>query len=112
MKRYFIAALALMLSLGLGAQNMYDAYRFSATDYLGTARVLGLGGAVTAVGSDLGSISYNPAASAVARYSQFSISPALSSSLVNTSFILDPSFPMRLECFTALHFNVVLFHLL
>ncbi len=91
MKRYFIAALALMLSLGLGAQNMYDAYRFSATDYLGTARVLGLGGAVTAVGSDLGSISYNPAASAVARYSQFSISPALSSSLVNTSFILDPS---------------------
>ncbi|MGN1226231.1 MAG: hypothetical protein ACI4TL_03240, partial [Candidatus Cryptobacteroides sp.] len=91
MKRYIIAALALFASLGLGAQNMYDAYRYSATDYLGTARVLGLGGAVTAVGSDLGTISYNPAGSAVARYSQFSFSPSLSTSVVNSAFVLDPS---------------------
>ena len=89
--RYGIALLALFVSLSAGAQNMYDAYRYSATDYLGSARVLGLGGAVTAVGSDLGSISYNPAASAVAKYSQFSFSPSFSTSLVNTSFILDPS---------------------
>ncbi|MGM9787384.1 MAG: hypothetical protein ACI3ZF_00575 [Candidatus Cryptobacteroides sp.] len=91
MKRYIIAALALFASLGLGAQNMYDAYRYSATDYLGTARVVGLGGAVTAVGSDLGTISYNPAGSAVARYSQFSFSPSLSTSMVNSAFVLDPS---------------------
>ena len=55
MKRYIVSGLLVLSSLGLSAQSMYDAYTFGATDYLGTARVVGLGGAVGAVGSDLGS---------------------------------------------------------
>lgn len=91
MKRYILVALSLMSVVGLNAQSMYDAYTFSATDYLGTARVVGLGGAVGALGSDIGTIGVNPAGSAVASYSQFVISPSISSSRTRTSYALDPN---------------------
>ncbi len=91
MKKYIFSALASLLSIGLCAQTMTDAYTFGETDYLGTARVVGLGGAVGALGSDLGTITVNPAGSAVAGYSQLVISPSLSTSIVNTSYALDPS---------------------
>ena len=91
MRKYIFSALALLSSIGLGAQSMMDAYTFGATEYLGTARVVGLGGAVGALGSDLGTVTVNPAGSAVAGYSQFVISPSLSTSLTNTTFSLDPT---------------------
>ncbi len=91
MKRYIGIALSLLVSSGLYAQSMGDAYTYSATEYLGSARVVGLGGAAGALGSDLGTISINPAGSAVAGYSQFVVSPLLSTSTVNTSYALDPS---------------------
>lgn len=91
MKRYIGIALFLLASSGLYAQSMGDAYTYSATEYLGSARVVGLGGAAGALGSDLGTISINPAGSAVAGYSQFVVSPLLSTSTVNTSYALDPS---------------------
>lgn len=91
MKRYIVSGLLVLSSLGLSAQSMYDAYTFGATDYLGTARVVGLGGAVGAVGSDLGTIGVNPAGSAVASYSQFVVSPSLSMSRTQTSYALDPA---------------------
>ena len=47
------------------AQNMYDAINISRNDYFGTARTVALGNAVTALGGDLGTISINPAGSAV-----------------------------------------------
>lgn len=59
------------------AQTAYDAFLFSETNYEGTARTLAMGNAFTALGGDLGSIGLNPAGSAVAKYSQFSITPAL-----------------------------------
>ena len=52
----------------LSAQNMYDAINLSRNEYLGTARSMALGNAVTAVGGDLGMIGINPAGSAVASY--------------------------------------------
>ncbi len=91
MKRYIAIALSLLASTGLYAQSMGDAYTYSATEYLGSARVVGLGGAAGALGSDLGTISINPAGSAVAGYSQFVVSPLLSISNVSTSYALDPS---------------------
>ena len=91
MKRYIGIALSLLVSSGLYSQSMGDAYTYSATEYLGSARVVGLGGAAGALGSDLGTISINPAGSAVAGYSQFVVSPLLSTSTVNTSYALDPS---------------------
>ena len=59
------------------AQSIYDAQRFSEREYEGTARSVAMGNAFTALGGDLGSIGINPAGSAVANYSQFTITPGL-----------------------------------
>lgn len=91
MKRSLLSIFFLTLGVCLSAQSMSDAYRFSDTDYIGTARSLGMGNAVNALGCDLGAIGINPAGSAVAGYSQFVISPGTSISLTDTRFSLDPS---------------------
>ena len=70
------------MALQAGAQGWTDALNFSDNDYLGTARSVGMGNAMTAVGGDLGSLTFNPAGSAVASYSQFTITPGLSFSTV------------------------------
>jgi len=59
------------------AQTMWDAYNFAQTTYYGTAKSVALGNAMTAVGGDLGSLTFNPAGSAVAPYSTFEITPAI-----------------------------------
>lgn len=64
---------------------MYDALKFSSTQYYGSARTVGMGNAVTAVGGDIGSITFNPAGSAVAGYSQISVTPVLSISSNRTT---------------------------
>lgn len=92
MKRILIAsALLVALAAPLGAQSLEDAYRFGGLDYTGTARSMALGGAMGAVGCDLGSIGINPAGSAVAGYSQFTITPSLSQALSRSSYALTPS---------------------
>ena len=78
MKRIVTVFLLVGLAFEAGAQTWYDAITFSENDYLGTARSVGMGNAMTAVGGDLGSITFNPAGSAVANYSQFTITPGLS----------------------------------
>lgn len=74
------------LCLGLSAQSMYDAYTFSSTNYVGTAYSAALSNAVTSIGGDLGTVGINPAGSAVAAYSQFSITPGLSISSTKSAF--------------------------
>lgn len=57
---------------------MYDALLFSQQNPYGTARSIGLGNAVTALGGDLGSVTINPAGSAIGNYSQFTLTPNVS----------------------------------
>ena len=75
------AALTILLTAASAvaavAQTAYDAFLFSDTNYEGSARTMAMGNAFTALGGDLGSIGMNPAGSAVAPYSQFSITPSL-----------------------------------
>lgn len=66
------------MAIAVSAQTVNDAYTFSQNDYFGTARTIALGNAVTAIGGDVGSIGINPAGSAVAGYSQVTISPGIS----------------------------------
>lgn len=80
-------ALILLLSaaaFSMEAQTIYDALRFSENHYEGTARSLAMGNAFTALGGDLGGITINPAGSAVAKYSQITVSPGVNVS-VNTA---------------------------
>ena len=81
MKKIFtsIASLMLIASLASG-QTMSDALTFSRNDFYGTARTMGMGNAVTAIGGDLGSISFNPAGGSVSAFSQFTFSSGWTSS--------------------------------
>ena len=78
MKKLAITLSLLGVVLSAGAQTMYDALKFSENNYFGTARTLAMGNAFTALGGDLGSININPAGSAVAGYSQFTLTPSIS----------------------------------
>lgn len=73
-----VLTLAFALTAFAGySQTIYDALLFSENNYEGTARSVAMGNAFTALGGDLGSVTINPAGSAVAKYSQISLTPAL-----------------------------------
>ncbi|WP_400192632.1 OmpP1/FadL family transporter [Hymenobacter sp. B81] len=59
------------------AQYETDALRFSRTQFGGTARTLGSGGANVAVGADLSNLVSNPAGLGLFQRSEFSFSPGL-----------------------------------
>lgn len=59
--KYIVAAGALLLSLPLCAQDIYKVESFSAEDLNGTARYVGMGGAMNALGADLSTMGSNPA---------------------------------------------------
>ena len=61
------AAMAAMLSGTLCAQTQYDAARLIDTDLNGTARFVGMGGAMGALGGDISTMSTNPAGIGVFR---------------------------------------------
>lgn len=87
MKRIIITILTVAaIGTAAMAQTMTDALTFSQNNYYGTARSMALGNAMTALGGDLGSIGINPAGSAVARYSQFAITPGFTFAGNNSAF--------------------------
>lgn len=96
MKKILAAALIAVSALSAQAQGMYDALTYADINYYGTARTIGMGNAVAAVGGDLGSVGINPAGSAVSSYSQFTITPNISIGSVMASYA-----PVALNDFTA-----------
>jgi hypothetical protein len=78
MKRISLTILAASTLLtGLFAQNVDDALRYSQVFYGGTARFMSMGGAFTALGGDLSTLSQNPAGIGVFRVSEMSVTPQL-----------------------------------
>ena len=78
MKKTAITILLALCTTGLFAQTAYDALMLSENSYEGTARSVAMGNAFTALGGDLGAVSINPAGSAMASYSQITLSPGIS----------------------------------
>lgn len=76
-KRASAFIFAVLVTAAANAQTAYDAWLFSENNYEGTARSVAMGNAFTALGGDLGGISINPAGSAVAGYSQVSLTPSV-----------------------------------
>ena len=83
-----------VLSLGvmqayaqLTPQYTFNALQLSSQYYDGTARSLAMGNAMTALGGDLGALSYNPAASGVYRYTEFTLTPSVYSASASTTFL-------------------------
>ena len=62
---------------GVKSQNVDDALRYSQIFYGGTARFMSMGGAFTALGGDISSISQNPAGIGVFRSSEITLTPQL-----------------------------------
>lgn len=78
MKNLIVSILSLLfISPFLTAQNLNDAIRYSMLDIGGTARTVGVGGAMGALGADFSVLSTNPAGAAVYRRSEFTFTPAL-----------------------------------
>ncbi|MFP4691123.1 MAG: OmpP1/FadL family transporter [Bacteroidales bacterium] len=84
--------LVIMLIIGLlaipfvSAQNEMDALRYSRLIPGGTARFASTGSAFGALGGDFSSLSLNPAGIAIYRGSEFTISPSLKYSQVDTRY--------------------------
>ena len=69
------------------AQNELDALRFSRTEWSGTARFIGAGGAFGAVGADFSALSTNPASIGLFKKTEISFTPLfLNISHVNSDY--------------------------
>ena len=77
-KIVLIIVSAWLITGGIVAQTIDDALRYSQIFYSGTARFNAMGGAFTALGADMSTLSQNPAGIGMYRASEFSITPRLS----------------------------------
>ncbi len=76
MKKILLSCLLMCFSsIFVMAQNDMDAFRFSQSDYEGTARFMGAGGAFSAVGAEFSAINVNPAAIGVYKKSEITFTP-------------------------------------
>lgn len=73
MKKYLLS-LACMALMSAQAQNIYEIERVSSNDLNGTARFVGMGGAMNALGADLSTMGGNPAAIGMYRRSDAALS--------------------------------------
>ena len=75
MKRIITIVFSLFCISATFAQGPDDACRFSQTYYQGTAKTLGMGNALGAVGGDMTAVSINPAGLGIYRSNEFTASP-------------------------------------
>lgn len=77
--RYFIFSLLTLslLPLSIFGQTLEDAVRYSQLEVGGTARTVGIGGGIGALGADFSVLSTNPAGLATFRRSEFTFTPTI-----------------------------------
>ena len=88
--KLILPAFAMMMSLGIGAQTTFDAAKLYEEELNGTARYVGMGGAMSALGSDPSVISHNPAGIGTYRNSDINASVSIFGTSVNT----DPAYTL------------------
>ncbi len=76
-----------IIYLNISAQNEVDALRYSRQIPVGTARAVGLGGAVGALGADFTALSVNPAGLGLYRGSEIIFSPSVFRDNTSSSFL-------------------------
>ena len=77
MKKIILAALVLAVVLPAVAQDTYESARLLGSDLNGTARYVGMGGAMDALGADISTMGTNPAGIGLFRHSTASMSLGL-----------------------------------
>lgn len=88
--KLILSALATLFSLGICAQTTFDAAKLYEEELNGTARYVGMGGAMSALGSDPSVISHNPAGIGTYRKSDINASLSIFGTSVNT----DPAYTL------------------
>lgn len=86
MKRTWIVACGLMMMAGASAQNAYDAERLLGNELNGTARFIGMGGAMSALGGDISVMGTNPAGIGIYRSNDLSVSFGLNNTAAESVF--------------------------
>ncbi len=87
MKKIVVAIVLITATWKGFAQNVEDIIRISKTDAIGSARVLGVGGAWGAVGADLSSASINPAGLGFYRRNEVLGSMAVTATFADATFL-------------------------
>lgn len=105
MSRFFAFFAFFLASLGLQAQGAFDALRFSQYQVGGTARTVGVGGALGALGADFATLSVNPAGLGWYRGSEFVITPGLMAANTTSVLVNEPNNAGTEESRTAFNFN-------
>ena len=82
-----LTALAMFVSMGAGAQTVYDATNIASKDLSGTARFVGMGGAMGALGGDISAMNTNPAGLAIYKSSEVVTTLSLSSASAKTDWL-------------------------
>ncbi len=77
MKRALTTLITILALVPLLGQGVDDAYQFSQTYYQGTAKALGMGNALGAVGGDMTAICINPAGMGIYRSSELTMTLSL-----------------------------------
>lgn len=74
MRKIMMTACGLVMVMAAGAQDAYDVSRVLGNDLNGTARFVGMGGAMSALGGDISVMGTNPAGIGIYRRNDFSVS--------------------------------------
>lgn len=85
-KKSTIIALAVLVASSVSAQTVYDAATIANKDLNGTARFVGMGGAMGALGGDISTIGTNPAGIGIYRSNDAMVSFGYSSAGVESKF--------------------------
>lgn len=84
-KRLFSIGMLAMAAVAAVAQTQYDAARFSGCELNGTARFVGMGGAMSALGADISVIGTNPAGIGLFRSHDLSLSFGFNKNVTNSN---------------------------
>lgn len=104
--RHLLTAAAVGVSVGALSQTDADALRYSIYDYMGSARLLGAGGAFTALGGDLAGIALNPAGIGQYRAGEIVFSPSFHIASTETRFLSETQRASRVN-FNVSNFGLV-----
>ena len=73
MNKIFLSSILSCIALSASAQSSYDAANFTQTELNGTARYVGMGGALNALGGEISTMGSNPAGTGLFRRSDVAI---------------------------------------
>ncbi|MEL7120016.1 MAG: hypothetical protein AAFO07_11265 [Bacteroidota bacterium] len=95
----------LTTSILLTGQTVADALRYSRYEGGGTARFLGTGQSMSALGADMGAIGNNPAGIGMFRYSALSVTPVFDFTTTESRLVSDDRNPLSSRTDESLYFQ-------